>query len=539
VKDSAAEIDRALDGAARAARAWRGIASEQRAAWLDVCAREALAVGSEWAARSCAAKGIDPRSRLAGEPWLSGPMVLLRHLRLYAATLRSPSPFPPSLFRETGNGDQLAATVFPHDPWDPLLYPGTRAEVWIQPGWPATQGGRGSGGVCAVLGAGNINSIPALDALWQLLAEDRVVVVKLNPVNAYMRPLLERIFAPFLRHHFLAFLEGGAAEGESLCMDPRVDAVHLTGSQHSYDTILWGADPSERARRKGEGRPRLTKPVSAELGCVTPVLVVPGPWSRSDLRFQARHIAGMVDHNAGFNCNAAKLIVTARGWPQRESFLRELRAALAALPERREWYPGTLEERREFVAGNPHCERIEGFSGIFVQETGRSHPALGVREVFGRVVGEWAVEAEDGEGFLEEGVRFVNEEVWGSLSCVVLVQPTVDKGLVERAVRRLRYGGIGVNAWGGMLFALGNTTWGAFPGHPPEDIRSGCGVVHNTFLFDHPEKSVLYAPFRPWWKPVYFPGHRTLHRLGPKLCRFEAAPAWWRLPGLAASALLG
>ena len=53
------------------------------------------------------------------------------------------------------------------------------------------------------------------------------------------------------------------------------------------------------------GERKNARPFSAELGCVTPVLVVPGPWSESDLDFQARHVAGMVAQNASFNCNAA------------------------------------------------------------------------------------------------------------------------------------------------------------------------------------------------------------------------------------------
>ena len=35
-----------------------------------------------------------------------------------------------------------------------------------------------------------------------------------------------------------------------------------------------------------------------------------------------------------------------------------------------------------------------------------------------------------------------------------------------------------------------------FPGHTLEDIQSGRGVVHNAFLFDHPQKSVVYLPLR-------------------------------------------
>ena len=90
-----------------------------------------------------------------------------------------------------------------------------------------------------------------------------------------------------------------------------------------------------------------------------------------------------------------------------------------------------------------------------------------------------------------------------------------------------------------MNYALGVTSWGAFPGHTPQDIVSGSGVVHNALLFDHPQKSVVRAPFRLRPKPVYFPDHRSLDRLGRRLTRFEAAPSPSGLVGVVAAALRG
>ena len=36
------------------------------------------------------------------------------------------------------------------------------------------------------------------------------------------------------------------------------------------------------------------------------------------------NVAGMVVNNGSFNCNAAKMLVTSKSWPQREEFLRVL-----------------------------------------------------------------------------------------------------------------------------------------------------------------------------------------------------------------------
>ena len=130
-----------------------------------------------------------------------------------------------------------------------------------------------------------------------------------------------------------------------------MDSIHLTGSARTYDAIVWGSDRNAHPARKAEGRRALSKPVTAELGCVTPVLVVPGRWSSADLEFQARHVAAMVTQNAGFNCNAAQVVVLARGWAQREEFVDRLKAALARIPPRRAYYPGAQERHRGFEAG--------------------------------------------------------------------------------------------------------------------------------------------------------------------------------------------
>ncbi len=73
------------------------------------------------------------------------------------------------------------------------------------------------------------------------------------------------------------------------------------------------------------GTPALTKPVAAELGCVTPCLVVPGGWTQRDLEYHADNIVSAKSHNAGHNCLAAEVIITAKDWPQREAFLDALR----------------------------------------------------------------------------------------------------------------------------------------------------------------------------------------------------------------------
>lgn len=68
---------------------------------------------------------------------------------------------------------------------------------------------------------------------------------------------------------------------------------------------------------------------------------------------------------------------------------------------------------------------------------------------------------------------------------------------------------------------------------------SGRGVVHNAYLFDRPQKSVIRAPFRIWPLPLWFTGHRTLRSLARRLVEFEVAPAWYKVPAMIWDAVRG
>ncbi|MHC4379471.1 MAG: aldehyde dehydrogenase family protein [Planctomycetota bacterium] len=519
-------VDAVVRRVAQQASTWRALDAARRADILKSCSDGVVAVAQEWVEQTCAAKGIAMSASLAGEEWMTGPAILLRHLRLYRDTLLR-GGIPKA--RIQVDGKAWRAQVFPFESFDSLIFPGLRAEIRGVPGSDPTSGTLGPGGCAAVLGAGNVQSIPPLDILWQLLKENRVVVVKLNPVNAYLKPLLERAFAPLVSAGFLGFVEGGAAEGEELVAHPKIDAVHLTGAEASFRRVLDTPGVED-------------KQATAELGAVSPVIIVPGPWSRSDLAFQARQIAGMMLVNNGFNCNAPKLLVTARDWPLREAFLDAIRAAFLAAPKRQAWYPGA-EERwarfvREYKAQVPPHAKGET-PPILLPDVPPHAEQLALREeAFCAVLAETTLDATDEATFLHRAVDLVNGSVYGTLSCSIFAAPTANRIALEDAVDHLAYGSVGVNTWGGLGFALGTTTWGAFPGHTREHPESGIGVVHNTFQFDSPQNTILRGRFRPWLKPVWMSGHRSLEALGRRLVDYEHGPSLGNFARLLPSALM-
>lgn len=533
-----AEADQISHTLAKKKQDWVAVDIPARIAYLQHCLRDIVALADDWVKISCDLKGIDPNSNLAGEEWMAGPVATVINLQQLIQALAAHGHPQPLGWRTRTDG-QAIAQVFPRTLQEKLLWLGFRAEVWIQPGKPHSQGAiyrqAQPGRVALVLGAGNISAISPMDALYKLFVEDQVVLLKMNPVNAAIGPILEQGFRSLIQDGWLQILYGGADLGQYLCQHPQVDTIHITGSHHTHDAIVWGSTPIAQATAKQNRQPRLTKPISSELGCVTPIIVVPGPWSAADLAFQARHVASMVAHNASFNCVAGKVLITAAGWPQRQQFLQQVEQVLAKTGIRRAYYPGAQERYQQFLKHYPQAKPLATPTPSHIPwtiipdllpQTGEyalSH------EAFCGILAELSLEADQSDDFLFQAVNFVNTAVWGNLSCVLLVHPHSQKQLgakLETAIAALKYGSIGINLWTGVGFMLTTTSWGAFPGNNLFDIQSGQGTVHNTYLFDYPQKSVVQAPFRIFPTPAWFVGHQTLRQLGAQLLRYEANPTW-------------
>ena len=543
-----------IEAVADRAQAWAALDDGERARLIRACAKQLHAVRHDWVATACATKGVRPNSKLAGEEWIAGVAVSLRAMRLYAEVLEGKRQLDRLPLSESPSGRTRVQT-HPYNFVEGLLMPGMRVEVELESAKSASQEARktAKGGLALVLGAGNIDSILVFDLLDQLLRHKRVVVLKFNPVNAAIRAPMERAFAPLIEAGYLSLIEGDGAVGAELSVHPRVDAVHLTGSNASFDAMVWGSDAAESVRRRDADDPRVTATVSAELGAVTPVLVVPGAWSSSDIRNQARQVAAMAAHNASCNCNAAKLVVTARHWPQRGAFLDALRKELAKLPARPSWYPGSRERWSEFR------ERYEQGEEIAPKQTGVSAPGAAETlpwlfipdvplrraelacqtEAFSPVLAECSIAAKTPEEFLTRVVDPVNEEVFGTLSCAVLAPPHVSAELLDQAIDRLEYGTLAVNTWPGLAFGLASPSWGAFPGHTLQRAGSGIGHVHEPFMLDGVRRSIVRAPFRPGRRPAYEAGHRRLLSLGRAWADWEAKPGMLRIIRLAIPATFG
>jgi aldehyde dehydrogenase (NAD(P)+) len=567
-------IDAALDELAAHADRWAAMPIPRMLQLLDTVRAATDRVAARWVEAATRAKGIPEGSPLVGEEWSSGPWALLAGVDHLSRTLRAlhegTDPLQGAKVRQRPDG-QVIVEVHPADVFEDLLLNGVRAEVWMQPGvTPANlrdtmavrfkQDREGTGKVALVLGAGNIASIAPLDVLYELVVKGCVCILKMNPVNDYLGPFLEEVFDAFVQRGFVRFAYGGVDVGQYLTAHDRVDEIHVTGAESTYDAIVFGGGPEGEARRRRD-EPITTKRVTAELGGVGPTLVVPGPWSEADVAFQAEHIATQKMHNGGFNCIAAQVLVMPRGWEWAEPLLQGVEKTLRELEPRVPYYPGAADRVDAVRRAYPRAEGLDPGDAaptrLLVRdveaERGEGEPAFRTEFFCGALAQTW-LDADSPEGFLRRAIAFANESCHGTLGANLIIHPATVEALgpvFEDLIAELRYGTIGINAWSGVGFLLARAAWGAHPGHTRTAIGSGRGVVHNALMFDRPQKTVVRAPFAPFPrslrtgertilpKPPWFVTNRTADEVMRRVTRFAADPGWKHLPAIFAAALRG
>jgi aldehyde dehydrogenase (NAD(P)+) len=531
-----------------------------RAALLDEVQAATAGVAELWMRTACEIKGIDIDSPYSGEEWISGPYAMLTGVYALAHSVRAltagQSPVDAKALG-TAPGGRVAVRVLPQSSQEWTLLNGFSADVWIKPGLSAEtvrrDAGLGqlnpteSGGVGLVLGAGNITSIAPLDVLYELFSANRVVILKLNPILGRMMNVLTAAMWPLIREGFLRIVQGGIAEGAYLTGHPGIAHVHITGSAASHDAIVWGTG-DEAARRKAANDPRLTVPITSELGGVAPVIVVPGEWTKADLKFQAEHVATMRLHNSGHNCIAAQVVILSANWPQRDAFVQEIRRAMNSVPARGTWYPNSAARLREQGEKFSSVERLGPDGQRLLVDLGPASEVSSVEttESFAPLLGIVSVPG-TGEEFLRGAIAHANDRLTGTLGANLLIAPTEQKAMgarLDELLVDLRYGTIGVNAWSAVGFLTPAATWGAFPGADLADVSSGIGVVHNALLLDDVERTVVRGPFRPFPrsllagqfslfpKPPWFVTARSAGKTGRKLTAYAGDPGWTGLPGV-------
>jgi hypothetical protein len=528
---------------AESARAFALTPVSQKIAALAEVRVRLGARGLELARLGCEAKGFGAAG--LGEELLAGSAVTQRYVRLLGESLvqireRGAPLVADDRVRRLPNGE-VAVQVMPHGLADRALFMPYTIEVRLARSVDAAdlrsvqasfyQRGDAEGSVAAVLGGGNVASIPALDILHQCFVEGRACVLKMSPVNAYLGSAFEHIFAPISELGGLGIVYGGVETAKALLASPAIDHVHLTGSIETHDAIVWGPPGAERVERMRNNSPLLKKTVTSELGNISPVAVVPGHYTERELDDVAEGIAGMLFNNASFNCNAAKLLVLPKHLA--EAITSRLERAFEAQPPRPAYYPGAIERYMELTT------KAEGRVWAAPAATGQlpwtlltgltpdSEARSFQREPFCPLLSVVELDERDAAAFLARTTRFLNEKVWGTLNAMLFVpsalegEPQVEQAL-ERVIDELRYGTVAVNYWPAIGYGTGTPPWGGHPSATLHDAQSGIGFVHNALMLEQIQKVVLRGPLRSFPKQFYYPSHRHLEGLARGLFEYES-----------------
>lgn len=503
---------------------------------LRACRQNLAEAADEWAQAGNHHKGL-PRDH--SEEWLVGPTPVLRHLRQLELAWSGSSP---------NRSTPQEVPVVPADPYDRVLFRGYEAIQNLEDGdWD--QGPKEADGApVVILGAGNVASIPAMDVLTKIFNEGKTAVVKLSPVNAWAEPSLRRALAPLEEAGWLRWALGGAELGEALVHVPEVSEVHLTGSIETHDRMVWGDTESERADRKTRGAPKLAKPVTSELGNVSPVAVVPAVYSEAELLHLARTVVASVVNNASFNCNATRVVLVAAGWHQKNALRRQIERMFEETPLRLAYYPGASDRYDQFLAGRSSVWRSgprtdTKLPWTLTQADPSETTDLYTKESFCPILTWVELDVAGSLDFLDQAAQFMNERLFGTLNAAWFLPDVMKKGEVMpallHAIDRLEYGTVAVNLWPALGFAWGGPVWGGHPGGTLLDPRSGVGWVHNAWMLPRVTKSVLWGPSVPWPKPVWFTDHRSATEVARKLVAFEHRPSWLSVAAVGFPALLG
>ena len=565
IEDSFAAYDADLSVLRENAQRWADTGIAERIAVLEGIRNRTADIAQGWAETAARKKLLAASSPLVGEEWFSGPYAVMSMCEGLISTLMQMEgrAFLGGLKKRTLPGGQLAVRVMPDQIWDHLLYSGVSAEVWMQNGVTAANlaehtapsySGPREGRVALILGAGNIASISPLDCFQKLFVEHQVVLLKMNPVNDYLTDYLQAALKPLIDFGALRIVKGDGAAGAYLTQHSEVEEIHITGAGATHDLIVWGPGP-EGAKNKSAGTPKNTRKITSELGAVCPTIVVPGPWSASDIQFQAEHIATQKLHNSGFNCVACQVLVMPSEWEHKDALLKAVKREISK-NRRLPYYPGAQERLDDFAShgegdlvarGDAPALPIRSAAdaaGEYHAETEVFAPALSVKELDG-----------DGEAYLLSAIAYANGVLHGTLGANILIHPStlraIGKRRFDEILTELRYGCIAVNAWTGVGFLLTRTPWGAYPGHTLDNVQSGIGVVHNSFMFDRSERTVVRGPWAPFPrsltvgelsllpKPPWFITHRRGHKVAKGLIGFLRKPRVWKIPGIILNAMRG
>ena len=525
------EIDRNISTLRTNSKEFYNLSNIQLTSMLEELISNINEVAYYWATICSDNKGTT-KTPAEGEEWMAGPFASVLATQYYIDTLLNND----DLLFKNYNEKENSYKVFPNNLIERFIFPFVDAKVYFNKsmnfndineyrGFTSRYGGKPS--ITLVLGAGNYSSIPFLDTIYQLITKRSVVLLKLNPVNEYLKPVFDKVFQNFISRGFLIITTGNTEESKYMVNHPGVGHIHLTGSDETYEDIVYGRKLSD-SEKKLKSLPKVNnKPITSELGNVTPFIIHPGKWSTSDIKYQARKIVTAKLNNNGFNCISAQVIVLPDGWGQTETLIKYIKFYMKKTKNRDAYYPESYE-RLNKLEKDKNYERVndEQCATPHLTREIKAYNKYELDEVWSSAIYFKKLEYTSPENYAQKSINYCNNELWGNLGISIIMKNSnkkFNKHILEKYVSDLNYGTIAINEWAAMGYIIPQLPWGGFPGNKDNDIQSGQSVVHNSLLFESPLKGVVNTKFRisKLIDPPWFITNKKTRRLFKNLTYYQ------------------
>ena len=507
------------------------------------------AISYYWATLASEKKGILNKSK-EGEEWIGGPFACIYAIQYFIDSLQNEDGLNISNFDDS----KKSYKVFPTKTIEKLLFPFLEGEVRFGKNLSFEQINEFRGfanrfknnksKITLILGAGNVSSIPVLDALFHMIAYKSVIYMKLNPVNDYLLPIFTQVFEPFISRGYMIITEGDMEASKYLTQHEGFHHTHLTGSNFTYENIVYGKILTDKERSVKTLHKVNKKPITTELGNVTPIIVHPGNWSRSEIKHQAKKIVTAKLNNSGFNCIAAQVIVLPKDWKHTQKLKDDILFYLKKVGDTTSYYPGASENLDQLLE-TENYEQINNLScnTPFLVSDLDLEKEYANKEVWSTALYFKEIPYTSNENFCSNSIEYVNNELWGNLGVTVLIKnhkKKTNQSILNDYVENLKYGTVAINEWSALGFVIPTLPWGGYPGNKDNDIQSGQGYVHNSLLFESPQKGVVYSRFRlsPIIDPPWFVTNKKAHRIFKNLTYYQATKSKINLVKLIFSTLI-
>ncbi len=508
------DIDRFITTLRTKSKEFNSISNVQLASMLEETISNIKEVAFFWATICSDNKGTT-KTPAEGEEWLGGPFASVLATQYYIKSLTNDD----DLVEKKYNSEENSYKVFPNSFTERITFPFIDAKVIFNKSMSFEDINKYRGfskrydidpSITLVLGAGNFSSIPYLDVLYHLITRKSVILLKLNPVNEYLKPVFEKVFQSFIERGYIIVTTGNIDESKYMANHPGINNIHLTGSDKTFEDIVYGRELTEKERKSKSLSKINNKPITSELGNVTPIIIQPGKWSTSDIKYQARKIVTAKLNNNGFNCIAAQVVVLPDGWGQTETLIKFVKHYMSKAKERKAYYPESIE-RLEKLEKDKGYERVNALSCVTPHLTReiKAYSKFEIDEVWSSTIYFKKIEYTSVEDFANKAIDYCNDELWGNLGVSVIIKDhnrKFNNHITNLYVDNLNYGTVAINEWAAIGYIIPQLPWGGFPGNRDNDIQSGQSVVHNSMLFESPLKGVVNTKFRisriidpPWF----------------------------------------